>query len=174
MIKYRLPAVLPALLPILHAVLVPVLHADAPLWQVAPAAGPPLSVGETRVFDGGGLKVTFVKVAADTRRYPAARPLARNRPERPVSGTMRQRVVGNAVVVLSLEAGNQAPRIVRLSTHRQPGYAVIAAQDFPPGVVGIPKSYVVTLRKLLPDTSKRGGLRPQRTYRLRLAVDVAV
>lgn len=133
--------------------------------------GPALRAGETWTYEPG-FGITFVGVAADTRRSAASRP---NFPRCP---TLRRpastKVVGNAVVVLVLKAGNQKARTVRLGTHRGRTYAVIPAQIFPPGVVGIPKSYLVSVHELLPRHSRRKGRHPQRAYRLRLAVDVAV
>jgi len=126
-----------------------------------PAPGPVLKVGDNWAFDSG-LDITFLEVAADTRRYLPARP-----------GRKRE-MRGNALVILRLEAGNQAPMTVRLNTHRDPDYIVIPANDFPPGVVGIPKSYIISIRELTPDVAPRGGPRAQRAYRLRLRVDVAV
>lgn len=122
---------------------------------------PELRVGKSWNYSDG-LKITFVGVASDTRRYP-------NRPAPRV-----QKVRGDAVVVLTLEAGNQAPKTVRLHTNGEPKVAVIAANELPDGMVGIPRSFIVSIRKLLPEASKRGGLRPQRFYRLRLKVDEAV
>lgn len=137
-----------------------VLRADAN----PPASGrlsPMLRVGKSWNYDDG-FRITFVRVASDTRRYPI--------PPAP----RVQRVRGDAVVVLTLEAGNQAPKTVRLHTNGEPKVAVIAANELPEGMVGIPRSFIVSIRKLLPETSKRGGLRPQRLYRLRLKVDEAV
>ncbi len=122
---------------------------------------PELRVGKSWNYSDG-LKITFVGVASDTRRYP-------NRPAPRV-----QKVRGDAVVVLTLEAGNQAPKTVRLHTNGEPKVAVIAANELPDGMVGIPRSYLVSIRKLLPATATPAGRRPQRLYRLRLKVDEAV
>ncbi len=122
---------------------------------------PVLKAGDSWSYDSG-FKITFVSVESDTRRFP-------NPPAPRV-----QKVRGDAVVVLTLEAGNQAPKTVRLHTNGEPKVAVIAANEFPDGMVGIPRSFIVSIRKLLPEASKRGGLRPQRLYRLRLKVDEAV
>jgi hypothetical protein len=122
---------------------------------------PNLRVGQSWNYDSG-FKLTFVGVESDTRRFP-------NPPAPRV-----QKVRGDAVVVLTLEAGNQAPKTVKLHTNGEPKVAVIAANELPEGMVGIPRSFIVSIRKLLPEASKRGGLRPQRLYRLRLKVDEAV
>lgn len=122
---------------------------------------PVLKAGESWNYDSG-FKITFVSVESDTRRFP--------NPTAPRT----QKVRGDAVVVLTLEAGNQEPKTVKLHTNGEPKVAVIAANKLPEGMVGIPRSFIVSIRKLLPETSKRGGLRPQRLYRLRLKVDEAV
>ena len=122
---------------------------------------PMLRVGKSWNYDDG-FRITFVRIASDTRRYP-------NPPAPRV-----QRVRGDAVVVLVLKPGNQAPKTVRLHTNGEPKVTVIAANEFRDGMVGIPRSFIVSIRKLLPEASKRGGLRPQRLYRLRLRVDEAV
>ena len=121
-----------------------------------PQAGPRLSVGDTWTYDSG-LKITFLQVLADTRK---------------VSVTGREK--GSAVIQLRLEAGNQAPKTVRLRTRLGRDYVVIPANEFPEGVVGIPKSYVVRVAALTPDPIRRGGLRQLRAYELRLAVEVAL
>lgn len=131
--------------------LVPVtVFADAvPSAGVKP--GPLLKVGESWTYDGG-LIITFLEVVSDTRRW---------------------KVRGNAAILLRLEAGNQEPKTVRINTSADPDHVVIPENVFPEGVVGIPKSYVIAIHKLLPEASKRGGLRAQSAYRLRLKVEVA-
>lgn len=119
-------------------------------------AGPRLSVGDTWTYDSG-LKITFLQVLADTRKVTA-------------TGTER----GSAVIQLRLEAGNQEPKTVRLRTRLGRDYVVIAENEFPEGVVGIPKSYVIRVSTLAPGPIKRGGLRPMRAYEVRLAVEVAL
>jgi hypothetical protein len=119
-------------------------------------AGPVLSIGDTWTYDSG-LKITFLQVLADTRK---------------VTATGREK--RNAVIQLRLEAGNQEPKTVRLRTRLGRDYVVIAENEFPEGVVGIPKSYVIRVASLAPDSIKSGGLRPMRAYALRLAVEVAL
>ena len=119
-------------------------------------SSPRLSVGDSWTYDSG-LKITFLQVLADTRKM-----------------TVAGREKGNAVILLRLEAGNQAPKTVRLRTRLGRDYVVIAENEFPEGVVGIPKSYVVRVASLTPDPIRRGGLRQQRAYKLRLAVEVAL
>jgi hypothetical protein len=119
-------------------------------------AGPRLSVGDTWTYDSG-LKITFLQVLADTRKM-----------------TVAGREKGNAVIQLRLEAGNQAPKTVRLRTRLGRDYVVIAENEFPEGVVGIPKSYVIRIASITPDPGRRGGVRPLRAYAVRLAVEVAL
>jgi hypothetical protein len=129
--------------------------------SLPPNFSPELRVGDSWNYSDG-LKITFVGVAFDTRR--SANP-----------SLPRARVVrGNAVVVLSVEAANQPPRTVRLHTNGEPKTAVIPANVFPDGMVGIPRSYGISIRNLLPETATPAGPRPQRLYRLRLKVDEAV
>jgi len=124
--------------------------------SVPAPGGPRLSVGDTWTYDSG-LKITFLQVTADTRKMTA-------------SGLEK----GTAVILLRLEAGNQEPKTVRLRTRLGRDYVVIAANEFPEGVVGIPKSYVIRVASLSPGGSKRGGLSQMRAYALRLAVEVAL
>jgi hypothetical protein len=119
-------------------------------------SSPRLSVGDTWTYDSG-LKITFLQVIADTRKVTT-------------SGLEK----GNAVILLRLEAGNQEPKTVRLRTRLGRDFVVIAANEFPEGAVGIPKSYVIRVASLTPGGSKRGGLRPMRAYALRLAVEVVL
>lgn len=129
--------------------------------SLPPDFSPELRVGDSWNYSDG-LKITFVGVASDTRRSPSA------------SSSGARVVRGSAVVLLSVEAANQPPRTVRLHTNREPKAAVIPANDFPDGMVGIPRSYLISIRKLLPETTTPAGPRPQRLYRLRLKVDEAV
>jgi hypothetical protein len=88
--------------------------------------------------------------------------------------TVAGREKGNAVILLRLEAGNEAPKTVRLRTRFVSDYVVIPANEFPEGVVGIPKSYLVRVASLTPDPIRRGGLRQMRAYSWRLFVEVAL
>lgn len=143
--------------------LVPVtLLADAlPGAGVKP--GRVLKVGESWTYDSG-LIITFLEVVSDTRRFAAA--------AREPAGDRKVR--GNAAILLRLEAGNQEPKTVRINTSSNPDHVVIPENVFPEGVVGIPKAYAISIHKLLPEASKRGGLRAQSAYRLRLKVQVAL
>lgn len=134
--------------------------------------GPVMKVGDAWAFDSG-LTITFLEVVSDTRRYagPAA---PRPRPVKGAGARPLRKVRGNAGILLRLEAGNQEPKIVRINTLADPTYVVIPENEFPDGIAGIPKSYSISIRKLLPEASKRGGLRAQSAYRLRLSVLVAL
>lgn len=138
--------------------------ADAvPGAQVKP--GPTLKVGESWTYDSG-LTITFLEVVSDTRRFSDPAPARKPAGER--------KIRGNAGILLRLEAGNQEPKTVRINTSANPDYVVIPENVFPDGVVGIPKSYVIAIHRLVPEASKRGALRAQSAYRLRLKVDVAL
>lgn len=170
-------------LPISRPALVATLLAAAALAPRVPSAradalpgngnepGPTLRPGETWTYEPG-FAITFVGVASDTRRIVGSPPRLPGRPALRRPGSAKP--AGNAIVVLVLEAGNQNPRTVRLATRRGRTHAVIPAQLFPPGVVGIPKSYIVSVHELLPRHSRNSRRHPERAYRLRLAVDVAV
>jgi hypothetical protein len=121
---------------------------------------PELRVGDSWNYSDG-LKITFVEVASDTRRSPSASP------------TGARGVRGDAVVVLAVETGDFL-RIVRLHTNRNPREVVIPDGGTPDGMIGIPRSYLVSMRMLLPGSASPTGRRPQRLYRLRLKVDEAV
>lgn len=148
---------------LLALIFLPALRCDA-LTPPAPVPGPGMKVGDTWTFDSG-LTITFLEVVSDTRRFPTA-----DRPK----GRPGRKVRGNAAVLLRLEAGNQEPKTVRLNTVAKPDYLVIAENEFPEGVAGIPKSYSISIHKLLPEASKRGSLRAQGAYRMRLSVLVAL
>ncbi len=120
----------------------------------------PLAVGEIWTHPDRGLRVTFERVVKDTRR--------------PRSRDAVSESQGHAVVELTLLAGNQAARRFFVSTKPGSKPAVTPAWEYEDGVSGIPKSYVVSIGRLLPSYSRQGGIRSQRAYRLRLAVAVAL
>lgn len=128
----------------------------------------PLRVGAVWTHPDGGLTVTFVGGTQDNLRTSMPRPVGRG------SNRKVRRNRGNAEVSLVLEAGNQTPKSVFLNTRREPSREVIAANEYPPGVSGIPKSHIITIRKLLPSASIQGKPRAQGAYLLRLQVDVAL
>lgn len=140
------------------------LRADAvPGAVVKP--GPVLMVGESWNYDSG-LTITVLEVVSDTRRFSDPVPSRKPGGER--------KIRGNAGILLRLEAGNQEPKTVRINTSAKPDYVVIPENIYPDGIVGIPKAYVISIHKLVPDATKRGGLRAQSAYRLRLKVEVAL
>ncbi len=115
-----------------------------------------LRVGQSLQYDED-LKITFIAVAKDQRCPINAQCLTQ----------------GDAVVVLRVKAGNQAARNVRIHTDLKPRRVVIPANEFPPGMAGIPKSYVIDIANLNP-LPTAGKPTPQSKYRLRLRISVAV
>ena len=122
---------------------------------VEPGKGKNLHVGETLRYDGG-LKITFLAVRNDSRCPINAKCIW----------------AGDAEVVLRVKAGNQAARKVTLHTNLKPQTVVIPAQVFPPGMAGIPKSYVVGIAALTPQP-EAGKKTLQSDYRLKLDISVA-
>jgi hypothetical protein len=112
-----------------------------------------LAVGETVRFDKT-LRVTFLKVSKDSRCPINARCIT----------------AGDAEVLLEVKVGANQPEIVTLHTHDDPRYAVFSA--LPDGMIGIPKSYTVRLRKLTPQPIA-GKKTRQRDYRLTLGFSIA-
>lgn len=128
---------------------------------VAPLSRP-LETGETWTHPDGGLKVTFDRVVRDNRRRVGRLP----------DGKPRDR--GAAVIRVTLQAGDQAPEGFLISTRPGSDPAIVPAYGPEEGIVSIPKTYVVTVGKLLPTFSRNGQIRSQKAYRLRLAVTVAL
>lgn len=114
-----------------------------------------LKVGETLRYDSE-LEITFLGVRKD-RRCPIN------------AACLTQ---GDAVVALRVKAGNQAPRNVRIHTNLKPRKLVIPANEFPPGMAGIPKSYVISIARLTP-LPMAGKPTLQSDYRLKLRISVA-
>ncbi len=115
----------------------------------------PLRVGESMRFDSD-LKITFLAVSNDSRCPINAKCIS----------------AGNAEIVLRVEAGNQAAKNYRLNTNRKPRQLIIPANVFPPGFFGIPKTYGIEIASLSP--LPYGDKTPQKAYRLRLGISVAV
>lgn len=113
-----------------------------------------LHVGETSRYDKGGLKITFLSVASDTRCPTNARCIS----------------AGDAEVVLKIKAGNQKAKTVTLHTNGKPRRFVIPANDS--SMIGIPKSYVITLADLTPDRTIGKKIRP-RDYEAKLKIQTA-
>ena len=118
--------------------------------------GRALRPGQSLHYDRG-LTVTFLGVASDDRC--------------PINAICVSQ--GDAVVVLRVKAGNQRAKIVRLHTDGEPNELVIPARKFPPGMAGIPKSYIISIESLNP-LPTAGVPTRQRDYRLKLAISVAV
>ena len=114
-----------------------------------------LRVGESLQYDKG-LKVTFLAVSRDHRCPINAQCLTQ----------------GNATVILRVKAGRQAARNVKIHTHDNPREVVIPANEFPPGMAGIPKSYVISIAHLNP-LPLAGNKTSQTRYRLGLRILVA-
>lgn len=163
---------LPLLLLLAAVLLLPARRVDAVSPPVPSNRGPVLKVGDSWKVDSG-LTITFLEVVSDTRRY-AGPGIPRPLPEKESKSKRSRKVRGNAGILLRLEAGNQEPKTVRINTVADPSYVVIPENEFPEGIVGIPKSYSISIHKLLPEASKRGSLRAQGAYRLRLSVLVAL
>ena len=118
--------------------------------------GDSLRLWESKRYDSE-LKITFLNVTEDSRCPINARCIS----------------PGNAEVVLRVKAGNQPAKNHRLNTHGKPCHLVIPANVFPPGMVGIPKSFGIKIDSLLP--LPIAGVKTNLSdYRLRLGVTVAV
>ena len=135
-----------------------------PLMSLTAAAAPEsmpgdgtrtLAVGQTVRFDKGGIRVKFIKVAKDSRCPMNARCIT----------------AGDAEVILEVKVGSKKPELVTLHTHDEPRYAVFSA--IPDGMIGIPKSYTVSLQELTPQPIA-GRKTRQRDYRLTLGFSIAV
>lgn len=118
--------------------------------------GEPLRVGGSMRFDSE-LRITFLAVADDSRCPINAQCIS----------------AGDAEIILRIKAGNQEARNYRLHTDAAPRQLVIPANIYPPGMTGIPKSYVIGIDSLnpLPTAGKKTR---QAAYRLLLRIDVVV
>ncbi|RYD31344.1 MAG: hypothetical protein EOP87_14910 [Verrucomicrobiaceae bacterium] len=120
----------------------------------APAKGKGLSVGQTLRHDED-LAVTFLAVLKDTRCPMEAKCIA----------------AGKAVVSLRIKVGKQKARIVSLSTLGKDRRIIPLLPDAEV-VVGIPKTYAISIASISPERSVRKKL-IQADYRLKLKVQVA-
>lgn len=120
-----------------------------------PAKGKGLSVGQTLRHDED-LKVTFLAVLSDSRCPIEAKCIA----------------AGKAVVSLRIKVGKQRPRIVSLTTLGKDRRIIIPLLPDGEVVVGIPKSYAISIAALSPERSVSKKL-TQADYRLKLKVRVA-
>ena len=81
---------------------------------------------------------------------------------------------GNAEVSLRIKAGNQKPRVVTLSTDGEKNrHITIPANEVSADVVGIPKSYTISITSLSP-LPFAGKKTKQSDYRLKLKIRTAV
>jgi hypothetical protein len=108
---------------------------------------PLLEVGETYKYSRG-LKVTFLAVSQDNR-CPAK------------TIKLRIRIDDNPAQIVTLNSDTGRRKIV------------LPAEKFPPGIIGIPKSYVIKVTKLTPDRPAKKDL-PQALYQLQLSISIAV
>jgi hypothetical protein len=117
---------------------------------------PLLEVGETYKYSRG-LKVTFLAVSQDNR-CPA-----KTKCDTP----------GNAKIKLRIRIDDNPAQIVTLNSDTGRRKIVLPAEKFPPGIIGIPKSYVIKVTKLTPDRPAKKDL-PQALYQLQLSISIAV
>lgn len=117
--------------------------------------GKGLSVGQTLRHDED-LAVTFLAVLEDTRCPIEARCIA----------------AGKAVVSLRIKVGKQKPKIVSLSTLGKNRRIVIPLLPDGEVVVGIPKTYAISIASLSPERSISEKL-TQADYRLKLRIKEA-
>ena len=123
----------------------------------APAKGRSklLSVGEALRFDDD-LTITFVRVKKDQRCPINAMCLT----------------AGDAEVILRVKVGSRKARTVSLHTDNKPSSLVFPVR-YPDGMVGIPKSFLVSIASLNP-LPYAGKKTRQKDYRLKLAISTAV
>jgi hypothetical protein len=114
-----------------------------------------LKIGETLHYDEG-LSITFLAVGKDHRCPINARCID----------------AGDAEVILRVKLDNQKPRTVTLHTHKKPRQLVIPV-EYPDGMAGIPKSYLISVASLSPLPYIGKKIR-RRDYRLKLAISTAV
>lgn len=114
-----------------------------------------LRVGQTLHFDDG-LSIKFLSVRKDGRC--------------PINAQCAS--AGDADVLLRVKVGSGKPRNVSLHTDTMPNQHVFPVK-YPKGIVGIPKSYVVSIASLDPLPYDDRKTR-QRDYRLQLVISVAV
>lgn len=153
--------------PMLKYIALVMMHASPLLFMSSLASAAPqplrvqkekaLHVGKTLHYDKNGLIITFLAVKKDHRC--------------PFNATCIS--AGDAEVVLKVKVGNQKAKVVSIHTNSEPNLIVIPANKLPPGGVGIPKSYGISIGSLNP-LPYAGKKTPQGKYRLRLAISTAV
>jgi hypothetical protein len=113
-----------------------------------------LRVGQTVEFDRD-LRVTFIKVVKDSRCPVGVQCVWE----------------GDAEVLLQVQVGMMEPELVRLHTTLEPRFVSVNA--LPGGIVGIPKTYGIVLRRLTPRPVV-GRVTRQHDFVLTLKFSVAV
>lgn len=114
-----------------------------------------IAVGETYRYDED-LRITFLEVVNDSRCPMNAKCVSE----------------GDAGILLRVKAGAGPAKNYRLHTHLKPRRQIISVK-FPDGMVGIPKSYQLSIAELSP-LPTAGRKTKQSDYRLTLAIQVAV
>ena len=102
-----------------------------------------------------GLKITFLAVINDSRCPIGACCIT----------------AGDAEVLLRVRVGKMAPKIISIHTNHEPRVVVLSA--VPPGTIGIPKSYSVSVEELTP-RPRIGRKIKQSDYRLSLSISIAL
>lgn len=130
------------------------------LFSVASASAAPgksetLSVGETYRYDKD-LRITFLAVTKESLC--------------PINAMCIS--AGDAEILVRVKAGAGPAKNYKIHTDRKPTYQVIPVK-YPEGMVGIPKSYTLSIAELSP-LPFAGKKTKQSDYRLKLAIQVAL
>lgn len=129
--------------------------------MAGPASGtkpaePVLRVGKShRYYED--LRITLVKVKYDHRCPINAQCIS----------------AGDAKVILRVKVAGKRAREYALHTDHKPNVLVIPAHAGKQDEISIPKSYVISIKNLLP-VPYAGKKTPQRAFRLKLKVDIAI
>lgn len=119
-------------------------------------AEPVLRVGKShRYYDD--LRITLVKVKYDHRCPINAQCIS----------------AGDAKVILRVKVAGRRARNYALHTDHKPDVLVIPAYEKVPGMISLPKSYVISIKDLQP-IPYAGKKTPQRAFRLKLEIDIAI
>lgn len=114
-----------------------------------------ISIGETYRYDKD-LRITFLAVTKESRCPMNAKCTS----------------AGDAEILLRVKAGEGPAKNYRLHTHLKPRRQIISVK-YPEGMVGIPKSYQLSIADLSP-LPIAGEKTKQSDYRLKLAIQVAL
>jgi len=128
---------------------------NASAAESGPGKTKALRVGETLDYDDG-LSIRFLSVKKDDRCPINAQCVT----------------AGDAEILLRVKVGTSKARVVSLHTDAKPNRHIFAVK-YPKGMMGIPKSYTVSIASLNP-LPYAGRKTPQGDYRLRLRIAVAV